>query len=179
MDYRHAQRLRAKVTDQNPVEEAFWEFLLAPDSDQLRSAMLGALTAEQTKVALPILLADGKNATLKSVATTLGISKPAVEQRRDGAIKNMLRVFAYNYGQQLPLDTFLDSPVIVLGLSRETLGRLDRVRIRSVRELTQCSADDLLEIKHFGPDKLEEVQERLAERGLALQGERPKKIAEG
>ena len=53
-------------------------------------------------------------------------------------------------------------------LKRESDGR-----IRTVGELVNLSADDLLERKNFGISCLNEVRMRLGKIGLALKGEKP------
>jgi DNA-directed RNA polymerase alpha subunit len=48
---------------------------------------------------------------------------------------------------------------------------LYRDGIFSVRDLTECSPQDLLRIRQFGPAMLDEVRRVLARHGLSLAGE--------
>jgi len=55
-----------------------------------------------------------------------------------------------------------------LGLSNRTLGPLTKARITTIEQLTEYTADDLLDIKNFGVGCLREVEEKLASIGKAL-----------
>lgn len=48
---------------------------------------------------------------------------------------------------------------------------MNRLGINSLGELVQRSADELSESRNFGPVALNEVRQKLAERGLSLRGE--------
>jgi len=64
----------------------------------------------------------------------------------------------------------LDLPIEDLELSERPRNCLKRAQINTIGELVLRSADDLLAITNFGQRSLEEVIERLDERGLALKG---------
>ena len=62
----------------------------------------------------------------------------------------------------------LDLPIEELDLSERPRNCLKRARVDSIGQLVQKSEDDLLAITNFGSKSLEEVIEKLDERGLSL-----------
>ena len=62
----------------------------------------------------------------------------------------------------------LDLPIEELDLSERPRNCLKRARIDSIGQLVQKSEDDLLAITNFGAKSLDEVREKLDERGLSL-----------
>jgi len=62
----------------------------------------------------------------------------------------------------------LDLPIEDLDLSERPRNCLKRAQINTIGELVQRTADDLLAITNFGQKSLDEVLQRLDERGLAL-----------
>ena len=62
----------------------------------------------------------------------------------------------------------LDLPIEDLDLSERPRNCLRRAQINSVGELVQKTADDLLAITNFGQKSLDEVLQKLDERGLSL-----------
>ena len=62
----------------------------------------------------------------------------------------------------------LDLPIEELDLSERPRNCLKRARIDSIGQLVQKSEDDLLAITNFGSKSLEEVIQKLDERGLSL-----------
>src|SRR5262245_34698068 len=62
-------------------------------------------------------------------------------------------------------------PLSDLGLSVRVTNSLEAGGVTSVGELCKRSADELLNIRHFGETTLSEVRQRLAEVGLRLFGE--------
>jgi len=62
----------------------------------------------------------------------------------------------------------LDLPIEALDLSERPRNCLRRAQIKTVGELVQRSADDLLNITNFGQKSLEEVTAKLDELGLSL-----------
>lgn len=64
----------------------------------------------------------------------------------------------------------LETPIEDLDLSERPRNCLKRAQIDTVGELLLKSEDDLLAITNFGQKSLEEVVEKLNERGLALRG---------
>ena len=64
----------------------------------------------------------------------------------------------------------LDLPIEDLDLSERPRNCLKRGQVNSVGELLEKSADDLLAITNFGQKSLDEVIQKLDERGLALKG---------
>ncbi len=64
----------------------------------------------------------------------------------------------------------LDLPIEDLDLSERPRNCLKRAQVNTVGELLQKSEDDLLAITNFGQKSLDEVIEKLDERGLSLRG---------
>jgi DNA-directed RNA polymerase alpha subunit len=48
--------------------------------------------------------------------------------------------------------------------------------VKTIGDLVECSARDLLRTPNFGKKCLEEVRDKLSERGAALRGERPQDL---
>ena len=67
----------------------------------------------------------------------------------------------------------LDLPIEDLDLSERPRNCLKRVQVNSIGELLQKSTDDLLAITNFGQKSLDEVIQKLDERGLTLKGMSP------
>ncbi len=64
----------------------------------------------------------------------------------------------------------LDLPIEDLDLSERPRNCLKRAQVNTIGELLQKSEDDLLAITNFGQKSLDEVTEKLDERGLSLRG---------
>ncbi len=64
----------------------------------------------------------------------------------------------------------LDLPIEDLDLSERPRNCLKRAQVNTVGELLRKSYDDLLAITNFGQKSLDEVKDKLNERGLALRG---------
>jgi DNA-directed RNA polymerase alpha subunit len=64
-----------------------------------------------------------------------------------------------------------EGPVEDLQLSRRTLTCLRGANVATVGDLTGKTAADLKAIRNFGDASLREVQQKLAERGLALRSD--------
>ncbi|MHB8294238.1 MAG: DNA-directed RNA polymerase subunit alpha C-terminal domain-containing protein [Acidimicrobiales bacterium] len=64
----------------------------------------------------------------------------------------------------------LDLPIEDLDLSERPQNCLRRAQVNTIGELVNRSVDDLLAITNFGQKSLDEVLEKLDERGLALRG---------
>jgi DNA-directed RNA polymerase subunit alpha len=64
----------------------------------------------------------------------------------------------------------LDLPIEELDLSERPRNCLKRAQINTVGELLTKTEDDLLNITNFGQKSLDEVKEKLDERGLSLRG---------
>ena len=62
----------------------------------------------------------------------------------------------------------LDLPIEDLDLSERPRNCLKRAQINSIGELLTKTEDDLLNITNFGQKSLDEVKQKLDERGLAL-----------
>ncbi|MHB1597293.1 MAG: DNA-directed RNA polymerase subunit alpha [Acidimicrobiales bacterium] len=65
----------------------------------------------------------------------------------------------------------LDQPIEELDLSERPRNCLKRAQVNTIGELVERTAADLLAITNFGQKSLDEVIERLDERGLSLAGE--------
>lgn len=72
-----------------------------------------------------------------------------------------------------PESQVLDTPIEDLQLSVRSLNCLKRAGIRSVGELLTYSEEDIMKLKNFGQKSLDEIKDKLAERGLALQPSTP------
>jgi DNA-directed RNA polymerase subunit alpha len=64
----------------------------------------------------------------------------------------------------------LDIPIEDLDLSERPRNCLKRAQVNTIGELLQKSEDDLLNITNFGNKSLDEVKQKLDERGLTLRG---------
>ncbi len=64
----------------------------------------------------------------------------------------------------------LEQPIEDLDLSERPRNCLKRAQVNTVGELLRKSEDDLLAITNFGQKSLDEVKDKLNERGLALRG---------
>ena len=64
----------------------------------------------------------------------------------------------------------LETPIEDLDLSERPRNCLKRAQVNTVGELLRKSEDDLMAITNFGQKSLDEVKEKLNERGLALRG---------
>ena len=62
----------------------------------------------------------------------------------------------------------LDINIEALGLGERARNCLKRAGINTVAQLTNATERDLMAITNFGETSLKDVNERLAERGLAL-----------
>ena len=69
-----------------------------------------------------------------------------------------------------PSSPELETPIEDLDLSERPRNCLKRAQVNTVGELLRKSHDDLLAITNFGQKSLDEVIEKLNERGLALRG---------
>ena len=64
----------------------------------------------------------------------------------------------------------LDLPIEDLDLSERPCNCLKRAQINTIGELLTKTEDDLLNITNFGQKSLDEVKQKLDERGLSLRG---------
>jgi DNA-directed RNA polymerase subunit alpha len=64
----------------------------------------------------------------------------------------------------------LDLPIEDLDLSERPRNCLKRAQVNTIGELLTKTEDDLLNITNFGQKSLDEVKEKLDERGLTLRG---------
>jgi DNA-directed RNA polymerase subunit alpha len=62
-------------------------------------------------------------------------------------------------------------PIGDLNLSVRARKCMTKLGINSIGELVRRTGEDLMECKNFGVTSLNEVRERLAERGLRLRGD--------
>jgi DNA-directed RNA polymerase alpha subunit len=131
--------------------------------------MLEVLTPQQRRVA-DLRLIGPTILTLDQTSEKMnGITHEAVRLLQKYALKKMIKIFAYEYGNQFPETEVLTFPLTILNLSPRLAGCLKR--IRSIGELISMSADELLSIRNFGKIYLEEVRKKLAEKDLRLRGD--------
>jgi DNA-directed RNA polymerase subunit alpha len=64
----------------------------------------------------------------------------------------------------------LDLPIEDLDLSERPSNCLKRAQVNTIGELLLKTEDDLLNITNFGQKSLDEVKQKLDERGLSLRG---------
>ncbi len=64
----------------------------------------------------------------------------------------------------------LDHPIEDLDLSERPRNCLKRAQVNTIGELVQKTEEDLLNITNFGQKSLDEVKQKLDERGLSLRG---------
>jgi DNA-directed RNA polymerase subunit alpha len=72
-----------------------------------------------------------------------------------------------------PESEVLDTPIEDLQLSVRSLNCLKRAGIRTLGELLTYSEDDIMKLKNFGQKSLDEIKDKLVERGLSLQPSTP------
>lgn len=65
----------------------------------------------------------------------------------------------------------LDLPIGELNLSIRARKATTKLGVLTIRDLTRFSAEDLMELRNFGRTSLNEMREKLAERGCKLRGE--------
>lgn len=87
--------------------------------------------------------------------------------RTDGAVFSRAKAVGAS-GLDPALESKLDMSLSELGLSVRAINCLGGVHIDSVRGLIQMNEDSLLELKNFGETSLNEVKEKLNEKGLRL-----------
>lgn len=68
------------------------------------------------------------------------------------------------------------SEIETLGLSNRAFNSLtERADVRTLDQLTSMTADEILKIPYAGDSTLEDIQQKLADKGLYLKGEGPEK----
>jgi hypothetical protein len=113
---------------------------------------------------------DGKEIKASEVAKRLGVTTDRVSHARAEVTKHVRARQKSEY----PLATFtrgdkpVDRSIEDLNLSVRSYNALIREGVRSIEDLTEKSADELLNIRNFGRGSLDEVQNILAEHGLGL-----------
>ncbi len=65
-------------------------------------------------------------------------------------------------------ESMLDNPIEELDLSVRSYNCLKRQGVNSIGQLTECSEQDLLNIRNFGAKSIEEVKDKLVSMGLNL-----------
>jgi DNA-directed RNA polymerase subunit alpha len=65
-------------------------------------------------------------------------------------------------------ETLLDNPIEELDLSVRSYNCLKRQGVNTIGQLTECSEQDLLNIRNFGAKSIEEVKDKLVSMGLNL-----------
>lgn len=66
--------------------------------------------------------------------------------------------------------TILDKPIEELEISGRVRSALEKLGLRTVRDLTERTPEDLTRMKNFGKKSLQEVEAALAKLGLSLKG---------
>jgi len=65
-------------------------------------------------------------------------------------------------------ESVLDTPIEELDLSVRSYNCLKRQGVNTIGQLTECSEQDLLNIRNFGAKSIEEVKDKLQQMGLSL-----------
>jgi DNA-directed RNA polymerase subunit alpha len=65
-------------------------------------------------------------------------------------------------------ESVLDTPIEELDLSVRSYNCLKRQGVNTIGQLTECSENDLLNIRNFGAKSIEEVKDKLQQMGLSL-----------
>ncbi len=65
-------------------------------------------------------------------------------------------------------DTLLETPIEELDLTVRSYNCLKRQGVNTIGQLTECSENDLLNIRNFGAKSIEEVKDKLQQMGLGL-----------
>jgi DNA-directed RNA polymerase subunit alpha len=65
-------------------------------------------------------------------------------------------------------ETMLETPIEELDLSVRSYNCLKRQGVNNIGQLTECSENDLLNIRNFGAKSIEEVKDKLQQMGLEL-----------
>jgi len=73
-----------------------------------------------------------------------------------------------NGGTRRSVDDLLDSSVCELGLCIRAENCLESQNITTIRELVRRTDNELLSLRNFGKTSLDDIKEKLAERGLSL-----------
>jgi DNA-directed RNA polymerase subunit alpha len=100
----------------------------------------------------------------------------AVREAADGLVKHFFLFSNLNRstepGEQGPTvvvsPEIYQTPIERLDLTPRTLNCLKRAQVNRVGEVLEMSDDDLLRIRNFGDKSLQELREKLAERGIGV-----------
>ncbi|MDP2234546.1 MAG: DNA-directed RNA polymerase subunit alpha, partial [Actinomycetota bacterium] len=65
-------------------------------------------------------------------------------------------------------ESLLDTPIEELDMSVRSYNCLKRQGVNTIGQLTECSENDLLNIRNFGAKSIEEVKDKLQQMGLGL-----------
>lgn len=126
-------------------------------------ALLAALDAYSASVLVMRFNLNGTTTerTLAQIGSNYGVSGSAIKAREYKSLMKLRNILLNG----LALDP---NSIESLMLSDRASSCFKRARIRTVGELLTRSEDELLRITNFGFKSLNEVKEKLAERGLAL-----------
>lgn len=110
-------------------------------------------------------LPSGEEKLILEVWTDGTISGREAVRRAALIIQNKLSLFSE---RGTPAASTTDSSLAELGLSSHTLNVLRRGRISTLGDLVSHSKKELMLLRSFGPKSLEEVEEKLGEKGLSF-----------
>lgn len=111
---------------------------------------------------------DGSLKPYEAISQAAGIM-----QRKLSLFSNMEPVTKPETSAAGPESEVLDTPIEDLQLSVRSLNCLKRAGIRTLGELLTYSEEDIMKLKNFGQKSLDEIKDKLHERGLALQPSTP------
>lgn len=97
----------------------------------------------------------------------------AIMQKKLSLFSNLEPVTRPEVSTAGPESEVLDTPIEDLQLSVRSLNCLKRAGIRTLGELLTYSEEDIMKLKNFGQKSLDEIKDKLHERGLALQPSTP------
>ena len=138
--------------------------LASPSGSQAGEPPLFALTAADTFLASPLHHLPSEDA-IDSLGTRLKLVQLVAEMSDEPPTLELGETSA-----TMAASPELETPIEDLDLSERPRNCLKRAQVNTVGELLRKSEDDLLAITNFGQKSLDEVKEKLNERGLALRG---------
>lgn len=108
------------------------------------------------------------NALISGSLIDRALSQAAQMEKTAGLLRELVDVLTKLGVAEQEEDHVLAVPVRSLRLSIRSSHGLRREGIETVRQLIELSAEDLLDVKNLGVTSLNEIREKLKDRGLAL-----------
>jgi hypothetical protein len=170
---------QALVADVYQSRKYFFDSIVGEDGDTIqllalvwehRTALFAKLTeAEVSVITWRYGLFDGNKRTLEVTGEQVNLSRTRVRELQRRALAKLGHAVLERLRPATPeLVDDGSSSIIELELSERTRNCLKRAQINTINELLGKTEDDLADIINFGQKSINEVKEKLAERGLAL-----------